>query len=390
MRFKILFLKILLLAISFTSCKTEAKSQKETPATYTISGEIKGLTHDFLFRVPNKPAGYPLKTIKVVDGKFSFTDSISETVLLELRTKDKGLYKKTADGKYFSKSSMGIMVFAYPGADIKITGEVTDFFNAYPSGDKYNNSLAAINKIVSPCINENLKAIVAASYENDTDKKKALLVKADNILSEGQAAQLKHMEESPNSLAVLWYLNDMLVRRRITDDKAIAIFNSMSKDLVNTQLYKELQLRIKGISDTKEGGQVPSIKTLATIDGTGFDINNLKGKYVLIDFWGIWCGPCVAEMPTVKEYQEKYKEKLVVIGVNSGDTKARIQKFVNDRGFTWQHLMSAKGTGADNFVNRFNVKGFPTKFIIDPEGRIVKRYLGSGDEAFALLDKLLK
>lgn len=388
MKHSILVICVLLSAINFTSCKQETTIEKNT---YTISGEIKGLTHDFIFRIPNKPPGYPLKTIKVKDGKFSFTDSITELSLFKLRTKDTGLYKKTAQGQYFSKNSMGVMVFAYPGANIKITGEVTDFFNAYPSGDAYNNSLAAINKIVYPYTNTNVNLLVESSYENDPLSKKVLIKRADSILSTGKNMQAKHMEQNPNSLAVLWYLNDMLTRRKITDDKAIAIFeNTNSKELLETNIYQELKIRIKGIESTKEGSLVPAIKTMATLDGKEFDISSLRGKYVLIDFWGMWCGPCVAEMPKVKEYLKKYGDKLVVIGIDSGDSRERIQKFVADRGFTWQHLISAKGSSDDNFVNRFNVKGFPTKFIIDPEGKIIKRYLGSGEEAFHLLDELLK
>ena len=378
---------MLLLAINLSSCKPKKSTEKHT---YTISGEIKGLTHDFLFRIPNKPPGYPLKKIHVEGGKFTFTDTIKELTLLKLRTKDTTLYKKTSQGQYFSKNSMGVMVFAYPGANIKITGEVTDYFNAYPSGDKFNNSLAEINKIISPNTNTYLNLIIESSYEKDSIRKATLDKKANNILALGENERLVYMNNTPNSLGVLWYLNDMLTHRKITDEKAITIFNNASENLAETNIYKELKVRINGIAKTKEGNIVPDIKTNSTVDGAAFDITTLRGKYVLIDFWGIWCGPCVAEMPKVKKYQEKYKDKLVVIGVDSGDGKEAIQKFITEKGFTWRHLISAKGNTSDNFVNRFNVKGFPTKFIIDPEGKIIKRYLGSGEEAFALLDKLLK
>ncbi|GAL82188.1 putative lipoprotein/thioderoxin [Algibacter lectus] len=65
------------------------------------------------------------------------------------------------------------------------------------------------------------------------------------------------------------------------------------------------------------------------MDGSEFNINSLRGKYVLIDFWGgVWCGPCVKEMPEVKAFQEKYKDKLVVLGINSGDTKEKVQNLL--------------------------------------------------------------
>jgi thiol-disulfide isomerase/thioredoxin len=109
---------------------------------------------------------------------------------------------------------------------------------------------------------------------------------------------------------------------------------------------------------------------------------------VLIDFWGTWCGPCIEEMPKVKAYQEKYADKLTVLGINQGDTKDKIEKFITPNGYTWTHLMDGKG--AANFVFKFNVAGFPTKFIVDPEGKVLHRFVGNGEEAFTALDALLK
>ena len=128
--------------------------------------------------------------------------------------------------------------------------------------------------------------------------------------------------------------------------------------------------------------------TNATFSGEIFEFNSLRGKYVLIDFWGTWCGPCIEEMPKVKAYQEKYADKLTVLGINQGDTKDKIEKFITPNGYTWTHLMDGKG--AANFVFKFNVAGFPTKFIVDPEGKVLHRFVGNGEEAFTALDALLK
>lgn len=165
-------------------------------------------------------------------------------------------------------------------------------------------------------------------------------------------------------------------------------FEELKMNYRSQDAYKALELRISGINDTQEGKQVPNIKTNATLDGKEFDIASLKGKYVLLDFWGTWCGPCVQEMPRLKEFQEKHKDKLVILGINSGDTIEKAKKFLDENGYAWQQLFSSKESNDDNFVNRFNVQGFPTKLIIDPEGKIVKRYLGSGDDAFTLMETL--
>ena len=70
------------------------------------------------------------------------------------------------------------------------------------------------------------------------------------------------------------------------------------------------------------------------------------------------CGVSVRDLtnPKVKEYQEKYKDKLIVLGINSGDTKEQVEKFITPNGYTWTHLMNGKE--ADDFVLKFNVAGF--------------------------------
>lgn len=387
MKKKILFTATLCLLFVVGFSQTAISQEK---STYTVSGEIKGLSSNLLVLIPSEySGGYVFDTIFVKNNKFTFTHDIDEVKLVKLFTRDQKLAKRTASGGYYPVKSQSILFFAFPGADVKITGEATDFFNAYPSGDAYNNSMAAINKIAYPNFNKSVNLSVKASFEKDTIKAKELAKLSNKIKDEGKEARIKHLEENPSSLGALWYLNDMMRRKQIDNSKSIELFNNIPKDFSDLSFYKNVELRINGISATKEGMPVPSIKTTATLDGAEFNITSLRGKYVLIDFWGTWCGPCVKEMPKVKEFQEKYKENLVVLGINSGDRKERIQQYVDKKGYTWQQLMSVKGDNADDFVNQFNVRGFPTKFIIDPEGNIIKKFVGSGDEAFHLLDKLL-
>jgi len=386
-----IFLLVLVLTLG-TSCSKEEKSEK----LFTIEGEIKGLTSHLYFRHPDKeyPRGSKSDSIVVIDGKFHYSDSISELSMIRAYTSysdpNNKLYKKPAGGNgYYPVKSMYLMFFAYPGSSIHVEGEATDFMNAYPSGDEYNNSLAVINKFAFPNFNESVNLMLDAANEEDSLKRVEFQKKSEAIGNAGTEERIEFVQGNPNSLGALWYLEDMIMRKQVDDEKAIALFENVSQDLSDLSFYTSVETRINGIASTKEGMQVPAIKTTATPDGKQFDITSLQGKYVLIDFWGVWCGPCVAEMPTVKEFQEKHKEKLVVLGINSGDTKEKMQKFLDENGYTWQQLMSDRKNTSDNFVNRFNVKGFPTKFIIDPEGKIVKRYLGSGEEAFELLEELL-
>ncbi|MDE3742777.1 TlpA disulfide reductase family protein [Maribacter polysaccharolyticus] len=380
---------ILLIGIAHSSAQNNDNS-------FTLTGEIKGLNGNLYYRHPDKKydRATPSDSIVVNNGKFTLTTTVSELSMLRIfpsfRGADKKLSKIPKGGKgYLPVKCASIMVYASPGAHVTINGEAKDFFDAYPSGNAYNDGLAKVNKLMYPMYNEMGNLAVQTTYEEEEVKKEAINKESEAIFKKSIDALTDHIKNNPNDLASAWYLNDLMLRTQISNDQAKMLFSSLSTDLAEYSDYQNVSSRIQGIKTTADGFPVPSIKTNATLNGKEFDITSLRGKYVLIDFWGIWCRPCMAEMPIIKQFQEKHKDKLVVIGINSGDTKEKIQKFVQEHDYTWLQLMSDKKNTADNFVNRFNVQGFPTKFIVDMKGKIIKRIVGNGEEAFNLLEDLL-
>lgn len=388
--------KLVLLCFMALMSFKQNNAQK-TDNTFTLTGEIKGLKGNLYFRHPDKEynRNTPSDSIVVKNGKFKLTTNVSKMAMIRVfpsfKGPDKKLSKIPKGGRgYFPVKCGAIMLYVSPGANITIKGEAKDFFDAYPSGDAFNDGLAKVNKLMYPMYNKMGNLAVESTYAEDEAKKEEIEKKSEIIFKKSIDALTNHIKNNPNDLASAWYLNDLMLRTQITNEQAEELFNSLSTDLAEYPDYKDVATRVQGIKETADGSPVPSIKTNATLSGNSFNINELKGKYVLIDFWGIWCGPCVAEMPEVKKFQEKHKDNLVVVGINSGDTKEKIQAFVAKNNYGWIQLMSDKKNTPDNFVNRFNVQGFPTKFIIDPNGKIIKRFVGSGEDAFKMLEELLK
>lgn len=376
----------LLAILAFFSCKKEIK----VPAnSFTVSGTIKGLDTEYMSRsVYDKNGKRTSDSILVKNGSFTYTAKIDKAEHIIFWPRVERTVKRSGRGYYPVKSSQ-FAFLAKPGEHIIFKGEVTDFINAYPSGTKANDDLAKINSQIFPLMNSSVNYLLKKNklkkenprYKTLTDSIEQLDAKVINLKKE-------FVKNNPTSEAAIWYLSDMMMRRQIPNKDAVTIFKSFDKSLQENRYYKEVGSRVKGIESTMIGKTVPDFSTNRTLDGKDFTFSSLKGKYVLIDFWGIWCGPCVAEMPTVKKYSEKYADKLTVLGINSGDTKEKIKDFIAKKGYKWKHLMSGKE--ADNLVLKFNVSGFPTKFIIDPEGKILHRYLGSSETAFDKLDELLK
>lgn len=138
-----------------------------------------------------------------------------------------------------------------------------------------------------------------------------------------------------------------------------------------------------------QGTDAPAF-TLPAIDGTELSIADLKGKVVVIDFWGKWCYWCMKGMPDMKKYYEKYAGKLEILGVNYGDTEDVWKKTVEENALTWKHVrMDRANKEQTAILQQYGVSGFPTKVILSAEGKILKVVVGEDPAFYTFLDELL-
>ena len=381
------YLLSLYLTLIFLSPSCESP-QQQAPNTFTVSGEVKGLDTDYMSYGYRDETGKRVSdSIIVKDNRFSYTGNITKPTHIIFWPNVERTIKRSGRGYYPAKSSQ-FAFLASPGDQIEFKGEVLDFIHAYPSGTKANEDLAKINKKIFPLMNESVNTQLKINKLEESDPQVTSLKEKMNTLNE-EVINLKKefVADNPSSQAAAWYLSDMMVRSQVTQDEAIALFKSLDQTLGDYPFYAAVAQRVEGIESTKVGKIMPNFTTEATMDGSSFELNKLRGKYVLIDFWGTWCAPCIAEMPTVKAYQEKYADKLVVLGVNNGDTMDKIKAFVEPKGYDWQQILDKDGN--QDLVLKLNVAGFPTKFILSPESEILYRFVGDTEEAFEVLDQLL-
>lgn len=105
------------------------------------------------------------------------------------------------------------------------------------------------------------------------------------------------------------------------------------------------------------------------LTGKRISLSDYRGKVVLLDFWATWCGPCLAELPNVKQVHDKYKDKgLVVIGISLDRDRSRLQSFVMQQGVHWPQIF--EGGGGYNIAQLYRVNAIPSTFLLDREGVI--------------------
>ena len=124
---------------------------------------------------------------------------------------------------------------------------------------------------------------------------------------------------------------------------------------------------------------------LKDIKGNDFQLSSLRGKYVILDFWGSWCIWCIKGMPKMKEYYSKYAGKFEIVGVDCNDTEAKWKAAVEKHQLPWIHVYNTKDSGV---LEKYAIQGFPTKIIVGPDGKIVKTIVGEDPAFYTLLDEL--
>jgi thiol-disulfide isomerase/thioredoxin len=364
----------------FENCAN--KNQKAT-----LSADIENLGNDTVL-IAIAPYDESITdrfvTIIAKEGKFKFDTIIDK--LYYGRIISNKMFNILSNGEKFLIRSKPIDFFIQPSEKIELKGDISETRTNYQvRGNSLNKEFLKYRETIIGDIEES--SILMFQVENHYLSNSPDTLISELCIREGKAYNA-YLEKS---LTFIQGNSDseisafLLLKENKVD--IVNLFPNLSEKVKESVYGKLIQEKMNIWIQTKKGSNAPDFE-YRTFNNQIIKLSDYKGKYVILDFWGSWCGPCISEMPKLKEFYDENREYFEIIGVACRDTKDQWEKAIIESELNWTQILNDK-EGQD-LNNIYGITVFPTKVIIDPNGIIEGYYLGATDDFFIKMKELIR
>ncbi|GEP96293.1 TlpA disulfide reductase family protein [Chitinophaga cymbidii] len=321
----------------------------------TITADITDLKDTVVYLSTPVADSAKTDTIAVKDGKFTWTGEISEPVKVYLMfpTRYVELFAENAD--------ITITGHADSLTDLKISGSATH--------DEYVAFQASLKHITDQ--ERQLYGKYQEAQKNDTAKA-AWEEQIAELRNQRRAETMQYIATHPKSPVSVARLADMAIMGEYK--QLDSLYKLLDVSAQQTGTGKRLGDRIAILKKSAIGEPMIDFSQ-PDVNGKPVKLSDFKGKYVLLDFWASWCGPCRAENPNVLKAYNNYKDKnFTVVGVSLDDDGEKWHKAIEEDGMPWIQLSDLKGF-RNEVAKQYGIQAIPSTFLLDPQGIIIAKDL---------------
>ena len=377
---KSIFCSLALMAMACVPAMAQTKAESDA---VHFTGNVKGVKDTLLVRVPQGGRNYKTDTVLVKDGKFDFTVHVSEPTDISAYT----------PGSLRGTERAGFQVIAVPGERAEMTGDLTS--NYYLTGSKFYQQFNEVDRMMEAAqkpLNQLVDSLQnrMKAGESQESVMKVYQEKGGKLRQELRDKMMNFIKQHPDDEACAYLIpqmDDLETMKEAVKLLSPAVRDGRMKNYytrVISSIEAEEKAEAEAAKKQAAGIAAPNF-TLNDINGKPLSLASLRGKYVVLDFWGSWCIWCIKGFPQMKEYYNKYKGKFQILGIDCNDTQEKWKAAVKKHELPWLHVYCPR----DNrqLMKDYGITGFPTKILIDPQGKIVKTVVGEDPAFYTLLDE---
>lgn len=372
----IIFFSSILLVVFFSSCKNCS------PKDYHI---IDGTIKNYIGKV---------YLVKAVDSKFYFNNFKMDSSIVSNGKFEFKLSKKNDFPLPFyimAENDLRTYRFILEPKNQKMIIDSL-YFNVTPKIICENSTIVYEEQILEentrPLLKKFMleyKKITSSNYSDEMIEKLVMSLR-EKLTQETDSIFVDFVKEHSNSYFSLWEMIISLSYNGYTKGVEKG-FNNLSSTIKETKVAKLLEEDLLKAKTLNPGNHFPEMKLKnKNLNKIIFKANKYSNtKYILIDFWFSYCGPCIAQFPKLKELNKKfYIDKLKIISISTDKTKNidNWYQIMAQKNITWLNLLDENGTEA----NSLGIGTFPTNYLLNNEGVIIKKNISLIDLEKILLE----